>query len=90
MDGELREYLKEKSAFLKKEVKRERWLWAGVITQVALATIGVGILPVEYYSIWSITLLLSCFLMLWGLLSLWLEQRKFSSFEKWMKHRNHV
>lgn len=84
---DFREYYVARKLFFEKERKKEIWLYLGVLTQLALVVAGALLLPATHLFIWAVTILIAGAILLSGLLSIWWKQRDYTSFDRWLKHR---
>jgi hypothetical protein len=84
---EFQQYAIEAGEFFAAEKKKETWMWLGILTYMALAGIGAYLLPAVHLIVWSITILVSSIFIFVGLITVWLSQRKFSSFNRWKKYK---
>jgi hypothetical protein len=81
------DYYLAKKAFFLAENKRRPWILLGILTQIVLVFTGCLVIPVTHLFVWSIAVLVSSLLIISGLMSIWWKKRKFTSFERWLKHR---
>ena len=69
-----------------KEQTREMWLALGVLIQGLLVLCGAIFLPFKHLNLWMTIVACSLLLTLWGLLNIWWEQRKYTTYDRWEKH----
>ena len=83
---DFRDYFEARNLFFLQEKEKETWIWLGVLTQLALVVTGAMMLPVAHL-MWFFVTTISGVFVIWGMLSIWFNQRKYTSFDRWLKHR---
>ena len=84
------DYITARTIFFAKEEANQPWVWLGVLTHFVLIVAGVLLLPLAHLSLWAVTMAIAAVILLSGLFSIVLKQRKYSSFDRWLKHREQM
>ena len=81
------DYIVARTLFFIKEDKKQPWIWLGVLANFVLIIAGALLLPISNLFLWAIFITISGVIMLSGLLSIAFKQRNYTSFDRWLKHR---
>jgi hypothetical protein len=81
------DYFVARRLFFEKEKKKELWILLGLLAQFGLVVTGAYLLPAVHLLVWAAAISISGILVLSGLISIAWKQRKYTSFDRWIKHR---